>query len=173
MTDETTTSEPENTQDTAPESPAESPAEPPAEEAAPLAEAAKPTNGSDADPWVVGKAEQDEIQKINQYKAATQQGLLEIGRLEMKLASMDAQVAEVRSQKDGLVTQLTAMEVESKRTLEAIASRFGIEKGAPWQFLPDGTVKKVDPEAFQAAQAAQAAAQAQAQAKPQAQASPE
>lgn len=150
MTDENTTSEPET--------PSEPPAESPAEEA-------KPTNGSDADPWVVGKAEQDEIQKINQFKAATQQGLMEIGQLEIKLSSMESQVAEVRSQKDGLIAQLQAMEVESKQTLNGIAERFGIEQGAPWQFLPDGTVKKVDPEAFQAAQAAQAAARAQAQAE--------
>lgn len=114
------------------------------------------------DPNILGKMEPDETQRVTQYKVTAQSLMQEIGRLEIRRSRMQAQVDEVESQKAQMIAQLDGVEGEAQQDLDAIGARFGIKSGEPWQALPDGTVRRVDPELIRAAQAA-----AQGQSPPQ------
>ncbi len=117
---------------------------------------------TDADPLVLGKAEAEEVTQIATLRQKSESILYEIGRSELAISRLSSKLDELNGQKSQLVLQIEQVEVEGKGILDGIQERFGIAKDEPWQYLPDGTVRKIDVEAMKAAQvAAQAAAQAQ------------
>lgn len=106
------------------------------------------------DPNVLGKMAPEEAQKIQNYKLQAQSLIQEIGRLDIRVTRMQAQVDDVSTQKGNTLSQLEQIEAEAQKYLDAIGERFNIKSGEPWQALPDGTVRRVDPELLRAAQAA-------------------
>lgn len=116
------------------------------------------------DPNVLGKMDPEENQQVQNYKVHAQQLITEIGRLDIRMSRLEAQVNEIKQQKDQVRQQLDQTEAEAQQLLNKVGDRFGIKSGEPWQALPDGTVRRVDPELLRAAQAAQ---KAQQQAPPQ------
>jgi len=157
ITLETETSEPETE---TPETP-ETPEEPAASEAT---ETAPGGDGQGADSNVLGKVEREQSKQIQDYR--DQVGVLtqELGRITAKLLRMEGQVGDVRAQQTDLAQQLANTENEAQEFLNKIGMEFGIAQGEPWQILPDGTVRKLDPNLLQAARAAaEANARAQAQ----------
>lgn len=112
------------------------------------AEAAPP------DPNILGKMEPDETQKVTNFKIQAQNLINELGRLDIRVTRMNKQVDEVCAQKAAVLTRLEQVEGEAQKYLDAIGERFKIKSGEPWQALPDGTVRRVDPELLRQAQAA-------------------
>jgi len=106
------------------------------------------------DPNVLGKMDEDENQRVTQYKLQAQALIQEIGRLDIRCTRMQRQVDDVSAQKAKALAMLEQTETEAQKYLDAIGARFEIKAGEPWQALPDGTVRRVDPELLRAAQAA-------------------
>ena len=96
----------------------------------------------------------DEAQRVTQYKMQAQSLIQQIGQLDIRVTRMQRQVDDVSAQKATALTQLEQTEAEAQKYLDAIGERFQIKAGEPWQALPDGTVRRVDPELLRAAQAA-------------------
>lgn len=110
------------------------------------------------DPLVLGKAEPDEVATIGALKEQVNSLVFEVGRKELDLSRMDAHRKQVEEHKNSMILRIEQIEAEGKTLLEGIQVRFGIPDGEPWQYLPDGTVRRVDMNALKAAQASVEAA---------------
>jgi chromosome segregation ATPase len=119
------------------------------------------------DPNVLGQAKPEEVERIALLKSQVGQLLAECGRRDIDLSRLATQVKEIEESRAQMIQHIETIEAEGKRVLDEIAKRFDIPEGQPWQYLPDGTVKRVDPEMLRAAEAAQAAARAPSEEAPQ------
>ncbi len=129
-----------------------------------MSETTEMTATETQDPNVLGQAEPEEVEKVRVLKSEVAQLLAECGRkdvdisrLKVRTAETEGVVASLENQKVAMIKSIETMEVAGQEVLEGIAARFGIPSGQPWQYLDDGTVRKVDPEMLKAAEAARVA----------------
>jgi len=121
-------------------------------------------DGQGEDANILGQVGRDKQKQIQDYREQVGTLTAELGRVTARLMRMESQVDEVREQQKGVAEQLAKAEATAQEYLNNIGTEFGIQQGEPWQILPDGTVRKIDPNLLQAARlAAEANARAQAQ----------
>lgn len=122
------------------------------------------SGGDGQSPDILGQVDRDKQKEIQDYRDQVGALTAELGRVTAKVMRMEDQVDEVRAQQKDIVAQLVKAETEAQEMLNKVGMEFGIQPGQPWQILPDGTVKRIDPNLLQAARAAaEANARAQTQ----------
>lgn len=113
-----------------------------------------------ADPLVLGKCTEEENKSVREAQVKINNFFIECGQIDMEIAILEQQKRPLEERKLSLLAEAQKLDIDRKRMLEAIRKRFGIEDGENWQFLPDGTVKRIDPAMIEAMEKARQAAAA-------------